>query len=339
MTSRERVLRAIELRGPDRIPISHGLLPGAIDNYGEQLRDVFRRHPGDFAGQTGEYGGTENNPHYQRGEETDDWGCTWVNMGLGTEGQVRGHPLADWSALETYRPPDPYAGDWPETMRPKDPERYTTMGGGGGRLFERMHFLRGYDRLLVDIAEERPEVEELRDLVLDHSLKRLRRQLECYDCDGVSYMDDWGSQERLMIHPRQWRRLFKPAYKKISDLVHSAGKKFHFHSDGYTMDIIDDYIEIGIDSLNPQFSCMPLEQLAAKCRGRICIASDIDRQHVLPFGTPEEVREYVRRVCELFATPAGGLIGHGEVGPDVRPENAEAMLQAFIDFSPRGTTQ
>jgi len=338
VTSRERVLRAIEFRGPDRIPISHGLLPGAIDNYGERLRDVFRRYPGDFAGQTGEYRGTENSPHYQRGEETDDWGCTWVNMGLGTEGQVRGHPIADWSALKTYRPPDPYAGNWPERKEErKDHERYITMGGGGGRLFERMHFLRGYDRLLMDIAEERPEVEALRDLVLDHTMTRLERQLESYDCDGVSYMDDWGSQDRLMIRPERWRELFKPAYKRIADLVHSAGKRFHFHSDGYTMDIIDDYIEIGINALNPQFSCMPLEQLAAKCRGRVCIASDIDRQRVLPFGTPEEVREYVRRVCELFATPAGGLIGHGEVGPDVKPENAEAMLKAFLDFSPRGT--
>ena len=330
------MIRAIEFGGPDRIPISHGLLPGAIDNYGDKLRDVFRRYPGDFSGQTGEYGGTENNPHYQRGEETDDWGCTWVNLGLGTEGQVRGHPIADWSALKTYRAPDAYAGEWPERKEPRqDTERYITIGGGGGRLFERMHFLRGYDRLLVDIAEGRPEVEELRDLVLDHTIKRLQRQLESYDCDGVSYMDDWGAQDRLMIRPERWRALFKPAYKRIADLVRGAGKHFHFHSDGHIVEVVDDFIEVGVNALNPQFSCMPLEALAAKCRGRVCIRSDIDRQHVLPFGTPEEVREYVRRVCELFASPAGGLIGHGEVGPDVCPENAEAMLKAFLDFSPR----
>jgi len=329
-------VRAIEFRGPDRIPISHGLLPGAIDNFGERLRDVFRRYPGDFPGQTGDYGGTENNSHYQRGEQTDEWGCTWVNLGLGTEGQVKGHPLGDWSALETYRAPDPYAGEWPERKERTDPDQYVGIGAGGGRLFERMHFLRGYGRLLIDIAEERPEVEVLRDLVLEHTLKRLERQLQTYNCDSVGYMDDWGTQDRLMIHPEQWRKLFKPAYKRIADLVHSAGKHFHFHSDGYTMEIIDDFIDIGVDVLNPQFSCMPLEQLAEKCRGRVCIRSDIDRQHVLPFGTPQEVREYVRRVCELFASPAGGLIGHGEVGPDVSPENAQAMLQAFLDFSPRG---
>jgi hypothetical protein len=330
------VVRAIELRGPDRIPISHGLLPGAIDNHGEKLRDVFRRYPGDFSGQTGEYRGTENNRHYQRGEEIDEWGCTWVNLGLGTEGQVRNNPLADWSALKDYRAPDPYAGEWPQRKERRDPDHYVSIGGGGGRLFERMHFLRGYDRLLIDIAEGRPEVETLRDLVLDHTLKRLPRQLESHECDGVGYMDDWGTQERLMIRPEVWRRLFKPAYKQIADLVHGAGKHFHFHTDGYTMEVIDDFIDIGVDVLNPQFSCMPLEKLADKCRGRVCIRSDIDRQYVLPFGTPDEVREYVRRVCELFASPQGGLIGHGEVGPDVRPENAEAMLRAFLDFSPRG---
>lgn len=335
MTSRERVVRAIELRGPDRIPLSHGVLPGAIDNYGERLRQVLRRYPGDFAGQTGEYAGTDNNSHYQRGEETDEWGCTWVNTGLGTEGQVKRHPLADWSALADYRAPDPYAGERPERQELRDPDHYLIMSGWG-RLFERMHFLRGYDRLLIDIAERRPEVETLRDLVLDHTLKRLTRQLEICECDGVGYMDDWGTQDRLMIHPDQWRRLFKPAYKRIAELVHSAGKHFHFHTDGYTMQVIDDFIEIGVDVLNPQFSCMRLKELADKCRGRVCIRSDIDRQRVLPFGTPAEVREYVRQVCELFASPAGGLIGHGEVGPDVRPENVAAMLQAFLDFSPGG---
>lgn len=331
MTSWERVMRAIELAGPDRVPIRHGILPGAVDNLGEALAKVFEEFPSDFEGQTGRYRGTPDNPHYQKGSRTDEWGCVWVNPGLGTEGQVKGHPLEDWSALETYKPPDPYAGEWPEPKRRERYDKFVLMGGGGGRLFERMHFLRGYDNLLMDIGERRPEVEVLRDLILDHTLKRLERQVE-YDIDCITYMDDWGTQERLMIRPEDWRRLFKPAYKKIADLVHQAGKKFHFHTDGCTMDVIDDFIEIGVDVLNPQFSCMPLAKLAEKTRGRMCIASDIDRQYLLPFGRPEEIRENVREVCALFQSPAGGLIGGGEIGPDVPLANARAMLASFAEF-------
>jgi len=331
MTSWERVTRAIEFAGPDRVPVRHGVLPGAVDNLGEALAKVFERFPSDFQGQSGRYGGTANNPHFEKGEEKDDWGCVWVNMGLGTEGQVKGHPLAEWSALDTYKPPDPYAGEWPEPKRREHYEKYVTMGGGGTRLFERMHFLRGYDALLIDIAERRPEVEALRDLVLDHTLKRLERQLE-YDVDCITYMDDWGTQERLMIRPEEWRRLFKPAYRKIAGMAHQAGKKLWFHTDGFTMEVIDDYIEIGVDVLNPQFSCMPLDRLAEKTRGRMCVASDIDRQYLLPFGKPEELRENVRRVCALFHSASGGLIGGGEIGPDVPAQNARAMFSAFAEF-------
>jgi uroporphyrinogen decarboxylase len=205
------------------------------------------------------------------------------------------------------------------------------MGGGGGRLFERMHFLRGYGALLCDIAEGRREVLTLRDMVLDHTLKRLEQQL-VYPVDGISFMDDWGCQDRLMIHPDAWRDLFKPAYRRIVDMVHAAGKRFYFHTDGYTLDILPDLIDIGVDVINPQFSCMDLERVAEVCAGEVCISSDIDRQRLLPRGTPKEIRAHVRRVAELFGGPKGGLIGRAEIGPDVPFENAEAVLSAFAEF-------
>jgi uroporphyrinogen decarboxylase len=332
MTSRERVTRAVEFGCPDRIPIRHALLPGAVDNIGrENLARVFERFPSDFEGQSGWYEGTESSPEHQKGEWVDEWGCVWVNIHSGVHGQVKGHPLSDWKALKTYRPPDPGAGDWPELKTRENKEKYLIWPGGGHRLFERMHFLRGYERLLIDIAERRPEVEILRDLVLDHTLKRLERQLE-YDFDCISYMDDWGTQAALMIHPKDWRRIFKPAYKKIAGLAHQAGKHLLFHTDGYTMEIIDDFIEVGVDAINPQFSCMNLEELAAKCRGRICVEADIDRQYILPFGTPDEVRENVRKIVELFAAPQGGLIGKGEIGPDVPLANVEAFLETYSEW-------
>jgi hypothetical protein len=331
MTSRERVTRAIRFSGPDRLPILHGILPGAVDRHGKRLEALLERYPSDFAGQSGRYLATEESPHYQQGLDRDEWGCTWINLIGGVEGQVRVHPLADWRHLETYRPPDPRAGHWGNPEVRPEPDRYWLEGGGGGRLFERMHFLRGFQALLCDIAEGRPEVRILRDLVLKHTLERLEEQL-IYPMDAISFMDDWGTQDRLMIRPDAWRELFKPAYRQIVDRVHAAGKQFYFHTDGHTREILPDLIEIGVDVLNPQFSCMPLEAIAEICAGQVCISSDIDRQRLLPHGTPREIRAHVRRVVELFGGPRGGLIGRASIGPDVPYENLQAVLSAFAEY-------
>ncbi len=330
MTSRERVMRAIEFSSPDRVPLYHGVLPGAVDRHGPRLEKLFDRYPSDFAGQSGHYSSTRESAHYQIGIDRDEWGCTWVNIIGGVEGQVRLHPLADWRALETYRPPDPWAGHLGDPKERPDPDRYWMMRGGGGRLFERMHFLRGFSALLCDIAEALPEVTALRDIVLDHTLKRLEQQL-IYRADGISYSDDWGCQDRLLIRPEIWRDLFKPAYRKLVEAAHAAGKHFYFHTDGYTLEILPDLIEIGVDVINPQFSCMDLETLAEVCAGRVCISSDIDRQRLLPRGSPKEIREHVRQVVQLFGGPKGGLIGRAEIGPDVPLENAEAVFSAFAE--------
>jgi len=331
VTSKERVWAAIRFAGPDRIPIVYGILPGATDKYGAQLAQLMRRYPSDFAGQEEPPPPSWEHSHYRPGIEVDAWGCVWRNMGLGTEGQVIGHPLEDWAALASYKPPDPRAEDWLEidAMIERGLRQEKFIMVGAGRLFERMHFLRGYDRLLLDIAEARPEVERLRDLVLEHDLA-VAELLAQRPVDAISYMDDWGTQEALMIRPVLWRELFKPAYARIAQVAHQAGKAFYFHSDGHISPIIPDLMEIGVDVLNPQFSCHNLEELAKLCRGRLCIATDIDRQYILPFGSAEEAASYTRMVIETLAVPAGGLIGRAEAGPDTRFENLEAVYRVFF---------
>lgn len=331
MTSRERVWAAIRFEHPDRIPICHGVLPGAIDRYGEGMQAVLDRYPSDFAGQGGCYCGSYDDPQYRLGTDVDAWGCVWSNLGHGTIGQVSGHPLADWAALPTYRPPDPGAEDWPafDAYVEQGRRQEKFVMGGAGRLFERMHFLRGYDALLYDIADERPEVETLLTLILEHDL-RLAEIMVQRDIDALSYMDDWGTQTGLMIRPDAWQRLFKPAYRRLVEVAHDAGKAFYFHSDGHIIEIVPDLLEIGVDVLNPQFSCHNLDDLAALCRGRVCVSTDVDRQHVLPYGTPDEVRVNVAHIIATMALPSGGLIGRAEVGPDTPPENIDAAYHAFI---------
>jgi uroporphyrinogen-III decarboxylase len=102
-----------------------------------------------------------------------------------------------------------------------------------------------------------------------------------------------------------------------------------FHSDGHINDIFEDLIEIGVDVLNSQVNVVGLDWIATNVRGKLAVRTDIDRQHVMPFGSPSQVKEEVHRVFESCGTPDGGIIACGEVGPDVPLENIRAMYEAF----------
>lgn len=325
MHSRERVFRAIRFEGPDRVPILHCVTGAALLKYGDKLERIFREYPSDFGDGYTQYENTATGrPQYEwvlsrKRRYVDEWGCVWFKIRRGLYGQVKEHPLADWKALETYRFPS----------LPDQKRGYVL--GAGGTIFHRMIHLRGFTNLMRDLVTRPKEVYVLRDKIVDYNLQVIRRSLQS-GVDGIRCADDWGTQERLMVKPSLWREFFKPAYKQMFDEIHKGGANVFFHSDGYIMDIIPDLIEIGVDVLNPQFSCMNLEELGKVCVGKVCILSDIDRQYTLPLGSVGEVRESVKRAIEIFGGHDGGLIAHGEIGPDVPLKNVRAMFRAFKKY-------
>lgn len=336
MTSPERVGRAIHFERPDRIPIVHAVLPGGLMRHREGLLDVFRRYPSDFGPPEHEipestHIGIEG---YHR-QYVDEWGVTWTERYEGIIGIPTRHPLADWGALDSYQPPEPppHSGEQFEKDQAATAERkrhYYTMAGAG-TLYERLQQLRGYENLVYDLIEDRPEIHRLADMVVEHNLAWIERGVKL-GAHGIGFADDWGTQRQLAISPKLWRRFFKPRYQRMFQATRGGGCHVHLHSDGQIMEIVPDLMEIGVDCLNPQFSCMDLPALAGLVRSRLCILTDLDRQCVLPFGTPAQVKAHVREMVELFATPAGGLIGRGEVGPDVPLANVEAMFEAFAEY-------
>jgi uroporphyrinogen decarboxylase len=331
LDSRERVTRAIEITGPDRLPIFHTYLHGAYLRYGKELLQLLERFPGDFAetgyAERGEFGPTI-------GEEwADGWGAIWVRQSDEHKGLITYHPLADWAALDTYKFPDPLViGDWskvPETLAQQGHAKYVLVDGD--TLFQRMFYLRGYEALMMDLAEHRPEAAYLRDRIVDFVLRKIEKWLE-YDIDGVQFRDDWGTQLALMISPTQWREFFKPSYKRLFDAVHAGGKHVWFHSDGYILSIIPDLLELGVDVINPQADCIGVELLGERFGGKVCFLGDIDRQHVLPYGTQSEVTAHVERTVKALGDFRGGYIARGELAGDVPVENAKAMYRAFSSF-------
>jgi uroporphyrinogen decarboxylase len=332
MDSRERVFRALERTGPDRLPIFQQLLPGAKVKYGGRLEALLRRYPTDFS-DAGYYGDTEYGPAAGVGH-ADAWGAVWTRVSDDYKGLVTVHPLADWSALETYTFPDPtQVGDFSrviETVRTNPGRKYLLVDGD--TLFQRMFYLRGFENLLVDLAEHRPEVFVLRDRILAFLLKRVEVWLG-YGVDGLFFRDDWGTQQELMIRPALWREIFKPAYARLFAAVRAGGKHVFFHSDGVIADIIPDLVEIGVDALNAQIPCMDATQLGRDFSRRLCFVAGADRQQVLPFGTSAEVEAHCLALADAFGRGNGGYIGGGEIAADVPLANAEAMLRTFTGYT------
>lgn len=332
MNSKERVVKTVEFEEPDRVPNGCYCLAVPPGPRADVLRQLFEKYPSDFAEVSGMGRYLEWDASYQKGTYTDEWGVVHRNLQDGVIGQPIFYPLADWDSLETYELTDPLRDmrRLQKSIRGADQSKYLLFDSGS--IWQLMHALRGFKNILIDVVRERKELDTLIDKIISYHTRRLAPILEM-DIDGVLFNDDWGSQQRLMIRPEQWRKHFKSAYKKLFDLVHSKGKHVFFHSDGYVMDLIPEWIEIGVNAVNVQVSLRGIDRTRLESAHKICcIAADVDRQHALPFGTTEKVRRLLKDIIQGFRGQGGGLILYGEIGPDVPLKNAESMLKALQDY-------
>jgi hypothetical protein len=338
MNSRERVRRAIQFQKPDRIPISHAVLPAAGLKYGQALAEILADFREDFGWDYMADLAVEDYPAlYKAGRNKDDFGTVWQSEQLGICGIPVEWPIPDLDRYEEYR--------WPElfTAGPPTGRQYSGhMCGFDDRwyargawitYFEQLQQLRGMQNFLMDIAAETPAFYRLLDDLLDFNLRWIERWTRL-EYDGLHFADDWGGQQRLMVSPAAWRRIFKPRYAEMFNRTHQAGMHVWYHSDGQIKDIIGDLIEIGVDVINSQVSVVGLDWIARNARGKIAFRTDIDRQKAMPFGSPAQVKEAVFEVFEACGTAAGGLIACGEIGPDVPLENIRAMYEAFREHTP-----
>ncbi len=337
MTGRERILSAIEFRGPDRCPIEHYVFPGAFRRHGRKLLDLLDRYPDDFENEAPLRNAAaaptaEEDPN-EIVEWTDAWGTVWRRLKGYTSGEVHRPAIPSWDVWKRYefppKPSDREFRDFADMVRARHPDRFVKVSGGG--FFQHMQHLRGPANYFIDLAEDNEGVHELAERMVERNLYSIRRYIEA-GVDCIAFGDDWGGQSSLLIHPDSWRRFFKPRYARMFEPIRNADIHVWFHSDGWILDIIEDLIEIGVTVLNPQHSCMGNEAVTAVAGGRICIRTDIDRQWTIPFGSPEEITEAVRYAVASFGRFDGGVILHGEIGPEVPFENIEALYSAFYRY-------
>lgn len=307
--------KAMLFQGPDLIPVSVGILPAAWMLYREELDAIVARHPAIFGEASchrnyDAVGGT-----YVAGDHVDAWGCVWQNVHTGREAIVTGHPVPRREDVRNLREPE------------------QDIGFPHGFMYLRLGDLRGFEELMVDFAEEPPELQMLIDVVLRYNLRQVRRHLPTVEGQGVivAFGDDQGMQASLPISPTKWRKYLKPCYTAIYQPYRQAGHFIYMHTDGHIWEIIPDLVDCGVNVVNPQVRANGLDNLARVCKGKVCMDLDLDRQ-LFPFCTPGDIDDHVHEAVDKLSSPEGGLWLKAEIGDDVPLENVEAILTALEKY-------
>lgn len=328
MTSRERVVSAIEFKCPDRLPHRHSYLPSVFSRYPELKEILIQQYPSDFAGEEDIF---IDKRIYSKGQWTDEWNCEWTVLEDGFLGQVTRNPLENIDALKNYSWPDASCVDLSRESQicKNRGDRYVLIGWL--TFFERMIDLRGFENLMVDIAEGSPEFFKIRDKVVDFNLNLIDRLLEL-NPDAISMADDWGSQLSLMINPMAWRKLFLPCYKRIFGRIHEAEKHVFLHTDGVTIDILPDMVDAGVNVFWADMTVNPLQKLREQLGGKVCFQAMPDVQFIMKEGTPADVEKHAKNIIKTFNDFNGGLIACSELEPDQSWENIKTILETFNHY-------
>ncbi len=205
---------------------------------------------------------------------------------------------------------------------------------------ERAFAMQSMETFLMNLAM-RPEfaeallwkIQERCKVLMGHFLEALGENV-----DIIKIGDDLGTQESLLMSPTMYRSILKPIHADYIRFIRERTKaKVFFHTDGDVFPLIDDFIEMGIDVLNPiQTSAgkmANLEELKARWGDRLTFCGAVDTQRILPRGTPEEVRDELRRVIGILGPGGGYMVSSVHtVMNDVPAENLLTMVDAVEEF-------
>ncbi|MDW8343242.1 MAG: uroporphyrinogen decarboxylase family protein [Verrucomicrobiae bacterium] len=333
-TPREIVYRTLAFDNPPRAPRDIWPLPIALEKYPREYEAILRDYPMDLQRIYGHYRErvpTHGDP-YAVGEYRDEWGCVFVNIQRGIIGEVKDPPVKDWESdlARVHIPRERLTVNRDAVNRDCEATDRFTLMGENPRPFEQLQFIRGTPDLMMDLLDPPPAMRRFVQQMHEFYCAELQAWAET-DVDGLTFLDDWGSQRSLLIAPSLWREIFKPMYRDFVQIAHGAGKKIFMHSDGYILDIYPDLVELGVDAINSQIFCMGVERLAPWA-GKITFWGEIDRQYLLCRGTRDEIAAAVRSV-HRHLWRNGGCFAQTEFGGAVKPENVRQVFATWDELT------
>jgi uroporphyrinogen decarboxylase len=374
MTSRQRVITALDHQEPDRVPFDC--------TFGNLAYSRLEKHLGFKPQSEVRPGGpalnvrpsvefmqtlqvdlyyiglsqAKNAPVFEYGMETytDEWGVRYrkIENPSGFNYEVDSHPLmhAGVQDLGNYQwpdPDDPTLVDGLET-RARDLYEKTELalvGKFSSSLFEQAFILRGMEQLLMDLSLNPDFACALMDKLADLAIKQIQAGLKvCGKYIQILRLagDDMGHQRGTLLSPTMFRQIIKPRfarlYREAKSLFHqyNPNGKLMAHTDGDVYPLIPDYIEMGLDVLNPvqpYVTEMEHDRLKREFGDRLCFHGGMDIQRVLPFGKPDEVFSEAIKVMRALGSGGGLILAPTHyLLPDVPPENVMALRDAVLEF-------
>lgn len=326
MTAQERVKRAIHFQGPDRTP---HFLPDGKEN---DLIWLWSQRPEPIKPWTniGEHD-----------EMIDAWGTTFRRVAGGVigRGEVYRPVLPDIGKQADYVIPDMHRPEFFNDIRKTIAEnkaaenpKYLLATAPYCSLNEGTHNLMGLENMMLAYYEE---PDELKAFIgrLAEAQKESTRLVAELGCDGVMFYDDWGLQTNLMCSRELIEEFFMPHYRTNWGYARELGLDVWLHSCGHIVNILDDFINAGLNVIQQdQQENMGIDLLNERFGGRLAFWCPVDIQCTMINGTLDEIRAYAAKLVQTLGTHNGGFVSMAYSSPeDVNhtPEKLAAMSEAF----------
>ena len=355
MTHRERVLTTFAHREPDRIPRTLGLAGSAHDQFRARTGATdpqtywdmdfaavgFEPPEVDWRARFGAYYDADDEPYeFRPGEYPPEWGIAQQMAGF----EHFSRPLfplrkAESAAdVERYPFPD-YLGEWRHDHLEGEIERLRSegypVGGSLQRVFQTAWYMRSREQLFVDFVERTALAEAILERIGQIVAEMATRLAEA----GVDYLqmaDDIGMQDRMIMAPDTWRQWIKPQVARVFAAARQIKPDIHiaYHTDGNFEAVIPDLLEIGVTVLTTvQPECMDVFQVKEQWGTDVTLMGTVGVQSTFRFGTPDQVREMIRRQIEVLGQGGGFVLAPANaVEPDVPWENILAFFEAADEY-------
>lgn len=339
MDAKERVKRTLEFKETDRVPfgifgcnswdeerMAKDLNLGSVEEMYKELElDIWHLF------QPLQYTGEQR---IHMGKPADFWGVPLDIRQFGDSSIY--NPLAELSSIEeveAYQFPD--IDDFDATWLDKELDRHEGLAIEGGLwapIFHNVTWLCGFENTLCNMIMEPEMMKLLIKKVTDFWIAYARKTLDT--AKGrimiMQNCNDFGTQRDLIMSAEMFREFFKPEFKRLYDTIKEYDVAVLQHSCGAVSSIIDDFIEIGADIMNPvQVSAdgMDIDTIAGRFGGRVTLYGGIDTQWVLPTGSEEEIRATVRNTVSKFDMCGGYILAPSQgVEPDIPTRNIVTMF-------------
>jgi uroporphyrinogen decarboxylase len=359
MTPRQRVMQTIRHEQPDRPPIFATLTPQVAEMLGKHMNmdpgrpidsllstrishaELLTSLGNDCVGIAA--GVPSDNPTCEEPDGTlmNEWGIRLKPIGHYAE--FIEHPLVNAESvkdLDQFPWPDPHAPgryDAAEQIVKKYGDKYAVVGDLECSMFEMSWYLVGFDKFLMGLSTREPYILEIMDRVLSYTISVGKKLIEL-GADIIWAGDDYGTQRGMLISPDMWRELMKPRIRIMFNEFRRINPniKLAWHSCGSILPIITDFIELGLDILNPlQPNAYGMEpQFLKDTYGdHLCFFGGVDVQQLLPFGTVEEVKNEVARRIRILGRNGGYIVAPAHnIQPDTSVENILAMYETVLNW-------